>query len=276
MGRNTGHLAFGIGKSSGACLVVIPEDYHKGKFKMEHLLLDLELCIRKRMFNRKHFYGTIILAEGLLTHMPLEDLNKVFGKESTEKDVNALHIDLGKIDIGDYIRDHLRKKKFPFSFHATRLGYELRCADPVPFDTELTIDLGYSAAKFLLEMKGSHCMVVNSGGSISYLPFDKLIDPETGKTKLRFVDIEHGSYRVGAELMRMNRFQKEDLEDKKLMDHLKSCGVLEEKIKELILEVRRYPSLEKKGDKLVNLFPVLKNKIEEKDESGEENIELSA
>ena len=29
------------------------------------------------------------------------------------------------------------------------LGYELRCADPIPFDAEYTRDLGYGAVKFL-------------------------------------------------------------------------------------------------------------------------------
>ena len=30
------------------------------------------------------------------------------------------------------------------------LGYELRCADPIPFDAEYTRNLGYGAVKFLL------------------------------------------------------------------------------------------------------------------------------
>ena len=30
------------------------------------------------------------------------------------------------------------------------IGYELRCADPIPFDAEYTRDLGYGAVKFLL------------------------------------------------------------------------------------------------------------------------------
>ena len=34
---------------------------------------------------------------------------------------------------------------------AKNIGYELRCADPIPFDMEYTRDLGYCAAKYLLE-----------------------------------------------------------------------------------------------------------------------------
>jgi 6-phosphofructokinase len=34
---------------------------------------------------------------------------------------------------------------------ANEIGYELRCADPIPFDMEYTRDLGYCAAEYLLE-----------------------------------------------------------------------------------------------------------------------------
>lgn len=34
---------------------------------------------------------------------------------------------------------------------AKNIGYELRCADPIPFDLEYARDLGYCATKYLLE-----------------------------------------------------------------------------------------------------------------------------
>jgi len=42
------------------------------------------------------------------------------------------------------------------------LGYELRCADPIPFDAEYTRDLGYGAVKFLRSEAASHCGAVIS------------------------------------------------------------------------------------------------------------------
>lgn len=222
-------------------MTVIPEDYHKEKFRMEHLLLDIELCVLKRMLKRKHNYGTIIVAEGLLCHMPEEDLIKYFGSESTTKDANALHIDLGKIDIGDFIRDNLRSKKYPFSFHVCRMGYELRCADPNAFDISYTMNLGHAAANFLLHHKGSHAMVIEVAKKIEYMPFTELLDAESGKTKMRYLDINHGGYRVGAKLNKMNRFEKEDLQDTAFMEKLKLAGISAEACRELVFDVRRYP-----------------------------------
>ena len=43
------------------------------------------------------------------------------------------------------------------------------------------------------------------------LPFDALTDPETGKTRVRQVDLSSNSYRVAREYM--IRLEREDLED---------------------------------------------------------------
>ena len=50
------------------------------------------------------------------------------------------------------------------------IGYELRCADPVPFDVEYTRDLGYCAAKYLLS-GGNAAMVSMQLGRFVPMPF---------------------------------------------------------------------------------------------------------
>jgi 6-phosphofructokinase 1 len=73
------------------------------------------------------------------------------------------------------------------------IGYELRAADPIPFDAEYTRNLGYSAVKYL--MKGG------SGALISFL-----IDPATKRTRVRYVDTKAEPYEVGMQYMiRLNR-----------------------------------------------------------------------
>ena len=71
---------------------------------------------------------------------------------------------------------------------AKNIGYELRCADPIPFDMEYTRDLGYCAAKYLLS-GGNAAMVSMQGGHFVPIPFPELLDPKTGKAKIRLVDI---------------------------------------------------------------------------------------
>jgi len=61
---------------------------------------------------------------------------------------------LGEIEFGRMMRDLLTERLEKLGVKMTLvdkdLGYELRCADPIPFDAEYTRDLGYGAVKFLL------------------------------------------------------------------------------------------------------------------------------
>jgi hypothetical protein len=63
------------------------------------------------------------------------------------------------------------------------IGYELRCAEPIPFDMEYTRDLGYCAASYLLE-GGSGAMVSIQAGHLVPIPFEGLLDPATGRAGL--------------------------------------------------------------------------------------------
>ena len=56
------------------------------------------------------------------------------------------------------------------------IGYELRCADPIPFDAEYTRDLGYCAAKYLLA-GGNAAMISMQGGHFVPVPFTDLTGP---------------------------------------------------------------------------------------------------
>ena len=53
------------------------------------------------------------------------------------------------------------------------VGYELRCADPIPFDAEYCRDLGHGAVRFLVG-GGSDAMISVQGGRLVPIPFDDL------------------------------------------------------------------------------------------------------
>ena len=46
------------------------------------------------------------------------------------------------------------------------IGYELRCAKPVPFDVEYTRTLGYGAVRYLLS-GGSGALIAITGGRVT-------------------------------------------------------------------------------------------------------------
>jgi 6-phosphofructokinase 1 len=96
------------------------------------------------------------------------------------------------------------------SIVAKNVGYELRCADPIPFDMEYTRDLGYCAAQFLLD-GGTAAMVSIQNGRCTPIPFKQMVDPVSGRAKVRMVDITAQSYQIARQYM--IRLSEEDLKD---------------------------------------------------------------
>ena len=90
---------------------------------------------------------------------------------------------------------HLEDFGLKVTIVAKNIGYELRCADPIPSDMEYTRDLGYCAARYLLA-GGNAVMVSIQGGEFVPIPFDRVIDPETGRAHVRLVDISSTRYRI--------------------------------------------------------------------------------
>jgi 6-phosphofructokinase 1 len=93
------------------------------------------------------------------------------------------------------------------------LGYELRCADPIPFDAEYTRDLGYGAVKFLRSEAARRFGAVISfvGGRMRPLPFDELIVPETGRMRPRKGDVDGETYECARRYM--IRLEPSDFEE---------------------------------------------------------------
>src|SRR4030095_14766168 len=58
---------------------------------------------------------------------------------------------------------------------AKNIGYELRCADPIPFGMEYTRDLRYCAEKYLFS-GGNAAVVSLKGGHFVPVPFAKMLD----------------------------------------------------------------------------------------------------
>ena len=79
-----------------------------------------------------------------------EDLAQL---EDVERDAHG-NVRIAEVNIGEILKAQVqaRLKKFGIktTIVAKNIGYELRCADPIPFDMEYTRDLGYCAAKYLL------------------------------------------------------------------------------------------------------------------------------
>lgn len=209
MGRKAGHLALGLGKSSGATLTVIPEECAERHLDFQWLIDTLVGAIIKRKAAGRD-YGVAILAEGLAEKLTAEELEKMGQLEYDEHG----HPRLSEIDFGKVVKNAVRAELATLNIKTTivdkDIGYELRCVEPTPFDIEYTKELGFAAAKHAL-LGGSGDMVTIQDGRCMPIPFYSVLDPETGRTKIRMVDIHTEAYEMALEYM--IRLKKEDFEN---------------------------------------------------------------
>jgi ATP-dependent phosphofructokinase / diphosphate-dependent phosphofructokinase len=222
MGRKAGHLALGIGKAAGATVTLIPEEFPEGGVRLKTLVDTLVGSIIKRLsYGRRD--GIAILAEGLVLDIPIEDLAQL---EDVERDAHG-HVRIAEVNIGEILKAQVQERLKQFGIKTTivakNIGYELRCADPVPFDMEYTRDLGYCAAKYLLS-GGNAAMVSLQGGHFVPVPFTEMLDPKTGRARLRLVDVRSTRYAIARRYM--IRLRRDDFEDPhELAKFAATCGL---------------------------------------------------
>jgi len=208
MGRSSGHLALGIGKAAGAHLTLIPEEFPEQNLSIRTVADILEGAIIKRISMGKD-HGVAVLAEGISGRLNLKELDSC---DTVERD-EVGRIKLSNIPLGRIFRDEVAKKLGTRGIKTTivdkNIGYELRAADPVPYDIEYTRNLGYGAVRFLMN-GGTGAMIVFDEGRLRPVSFVEMSDPETGLTKVRLVDIKSENYEVGRKYM--IRLEKEDFE----------------------------------------------------------------
>src|SRR5450759_626731 len=199
MGRKTGHLALGIGKAAGASLTLIPEEFLGHQIRFKAIVDTLVGAILKRLsYGRRD--GTAVIAEGLVEGL---DPSELEGLEDVERDSHG-NVRIAEVNIGEILKAAVQQRLKEFGIKTTivakNIGYELRCADPIPFDLEYTRDLGYAAAQFILN-GGSGAMVSIQNGRFVPMYFKDILDPVTGKTRVRMVDPSSESFYIARHYM---------------------------------------------------------------------------
>jgi 6-phosphofructokinase len=208
MGRKAGHLALGIGKAAGATLTLIPEEFPK-PLRLKAIVDTLVGAIIKRLsYGRRD--GVAMIAEGVVLDVDPNDLKSL---HEVERDAHG-HLRIAEVNIGEILKAQVAVRLKELGVKATlvakNIGYELRCADPIPYDMEYARDLGYCAAKYLLA-GGNAAMVSMQGGHFVPIPFSSLIDRDTGRTKIRLVDTHSTRYAIARRYM--IRLRRDDFED---------------------------------------------------------------
>jgi len=221
MGRTAGHLALGIAKAAAATLAVIPEEFHGRAVSVDEICDIVIGSVLKRRADGDA-YGIVLLAEGLIEAMGEKGLvNALPGGQlerygKIKRDDHG-HLHLAEIEFGrlmkDLVSERLDKLGVKLTLINKDLGYELRCADPIPFDAEYTRDLGYGAVKFLLSPDAGDfgAIVSFEDGKLVPLQFEKMLNPETKRMTVRRVNVEGEAYECARHYM--IRLERQDFEE---------------------------------------------------------------
>ena len=222
MGRKAGHLALGIGKAAGATLTLIPEEFGADRIPLRAIVDTLVGAIIKRLSSDRRD-GVAMIAEGVVLGLDPDDLAKI---ANAEHDAHG-NLRIAEVDIGEILKHAVQGRLTEFGIKTTivakNIGYELRCADPIPSDMEYTRDLGYCAAKYLLA-GGDGVMISIQGGQFVPIPFAQLLDPRTGRARIRLVDVHSTRYAIARRYM--IRLRRDDFDDPhELAKFAATCGI---------------------------------------------------
>ena len=189
MGREAGHLAFGIGMSCHFPMVIIPEMFNKTSVTFEKITRILVSSIIKRKIENIP-YGVIIISEGVFHFMDDNEINN--------SGINFTYDDHGHPELGNVSKSHifnmllqqkLKSMNIDVKSRPVEMGYELRCCRPIGFDLTLCTLLAMGVKK-LFQQGLTGCLVsANSNGDIKPIYLKDLEGPD-GKIKPRLVDIE--------------------------------------------------------------------------------------
>lgn len=221
MGRKAGSLALAMCKSAGATLAVIPEEFRGANFDLSLTVDTIVGAIVKRR-SMGHDNGVAVVAEGIVERI---DPASLPAGPAIERDAYG-HVRLADVPFGMVLRNRIRSTLKGLGAEANviakDIGYELRCAKPVPFDTDYTRTLGYGAVRYLLD-GGSGALIAITGGRVTPVSLSEMLDPDTGRIRVRMVDVSTESYRVARSYM--IRLEPRDLEEPSL-SRIAACTTL--------------------------------------------------
>ncbi len=223
MGRPTGHLTLGIGMAASATCTIIPEEFPNAVITLDEICDIVEGSIIKRRAMGKN-HGVVLLSEALSERFSpdeVQDLQDV--DRDAQGNLRVAEIDLGR-KVKNVVERRLEKRGIKPTIVDKTIGYELRCASPIPLDEEHARDLGYAAVKYL-QAGGTSALVTMQNGDFKPMPLGQLLDPDTGKGEQRFVDVTTETYQVARDYM--VRLNARDFADKAWLETLAKAAAMD-------------------------------------------------
>jgi 6-phosphofructokinase 1 len=188
MGREAGHLAFGIGTACHLPMIIIPEMFNKTKISFDKIInLVISSMIKRRLMGID--YGVAIISEGVFHFMSDDEIIRT--------GINFTYDEHGHPELGNVSKSHifnmlvqqkLKDLHISVKSRPNELGYELRCCRPIAYDLTYATTLGLGVYK-LFSQGITGCMVTSERGGDIVPLYLKDVEDEKGKVRPRLVNI---------------------------------------------------------------------------------------
>jgi len=188
MGREAGHLAFGIGAAVHAPMIIIPEMFNNTPVTFNSIIkLIISTIVKRKILGIP--YGIVIISEGVFHFMPDDEI-KSTGIHFTYDDHG--HPELGNVSkahiFNVLLQEKLKEIKLNVKSRPVELGYEVRCVQPIAFDLLYCSLLGMGV-KYLFDKGHTGCMVTSDNVGNIHPLFLEDVTNELGKVEPRLVNM---------------------------------------------------------------------------------------
>ena len=221
MGRPTGHLTLGIGAAASATCTIIPEEFTGPRITLKEVCDVVEGSILKRKAMGKS-HGVVLISEAVAERFSPEELSDLQDVDrDAQGQIRVAEIDLGR-KVKTEVQARLEKRGLKVTIVDKTIGYELRCAPPIPVDAEHARDLGYAAINYL-NAGGTGALITMQNGEFTPVSLNKLVD-ESGRGRSRPVDISSENYQVARDYM--VRIEPRDFADTAWLEKLAKASAM--------------------------------------------------
>ena len=189
MGREAGHLAFGMTSACHCPMVVIPEMFNKTQVTFEAIIrLVVSSIVKRKLLGVG--YGVTVISEGVFHFMTDEEIEKS-GVAFTYDEHG--HPELGNVSkahiFNILLQQRLKLLGLDVKSRPVEIGYGIRCVEPNGYDLTYCSLLGYGVKKLFDQGVTGAMVTTNPKGEIIPL-YLKDVEDENGKIKPRLVNLE--------------------------------------------------------------------------------------
>ena len=188
MGREAGHLAFGMTSACHCPMVVIPEMFNKTDVTFDAIInLMVSSIVKRKLLGVG--YGVVIISEGVFHFMTDAEIEK--------SGVAFTYDEHGHPELGNVSKAHIFNLLLQQRLHLlglsvksrpVEIGYGIRCVEPNGYDLTYCSLLGYGVKKLFDKGVTGAMVTTNPKGEIIPL-YLKDVEDENGKIKPRLVNL---------------------------------------------------------------------------------------